>query len=98
MATAGFVRGAIATLWPDCVVLLLVHPLPQPFGQGSPAKGGEITINTVEADGRYQSQDYYMHTNQTRAFQQAWRRERWRRGCRRRRLLLMLCCCCWPHC
>lgn len=44
----------------------------RPFGHGSPGKGGEITINATQADGRFESQDYYTHTDQTRAFQQEW--------------------------
>ena len=37
---------------------------------GSPARGGELTINPAEVDGRSGSTDYYKHTDDTRAFQQ----------------------------
>ena len=38
-------------------------------GNGSPGRG-ELTINAADMDGRYQSADYYKHTDQTQAFQQ----------------------------
>lgn len=47
---------------------------PQPFTNGSPARGGgEVTINAADMDGRITSSDYYKHTDETRAFQQACR-------------------------
>ena len=59
-------------------------PAVQPFGHGSPGKGGEITINATQADGRFENKEYYTHTDQSRAFQQAGLRPPGR-GC---------CCCC----
>ncbi len=45
-------------------------PQLQAFTNGGPGKSGEVTIDAQEMDGRYQSADYYTHTDQTRAFQQ----------------------------
>ncbi|PSC72240.1 Qc-SNARE SYP7-family [Micractinium conductrix] len=45
---------------------------PQRAFTGSPARGGELTINPAEVDGRSGSTDYYKHTDDTRAFQQEW--------------------------
>lgn len=56
-------------------LLSCARPPQQPFGHVSPGKGGEITINATQADGRFESQDYYTHTDQTRAFQQVRRRQ-----------------------
>lgn len=53
-----------------CLTCTARHP--QPFTNGSPARGGgEVTIDATEMDGRYTSTDYYKHTDETRAFQQA---------------------------
>lgn len=57
-ATAALIAAALA---PHCAGL-------QAFGNGG-ARGGEVTVNPVDLDGRYQSADYYTHTEQTKAFQ-----------------------------
>ncbi|KAL4450041.1 hypothetical protein ABPG77_010710 [Micractinium sp. CCAP 211/92] len=44
----------------------------RPFTNGSSARGGEVTIDATDMDGRYTSSDYYQHTDETRAFQQEW--------------------------
>jgi hypothetical protein len=41
----------------------------KPFSNGG-ARSGEVTVSTLEMDGRYQTADYYTHTEQTTAFQQ----------------------------
>lgn len=54
----------------------------RPFGSTSMARGGEITISTLEMDGRQQNADYYQHTDEMRAFQQVRGAGRaWRAGC-----------------
>lgn len=58
---------------------LLARPIPIPpallvqqWTNGGPAGSrGEITINPLDVDGRQQQGDYYTHTDDTRAFQQA---------------------------
>ena len=47
-------------------------PLLQPLGAGASPGRGEVTVNPVDLDGRYQSADYYTHTDATRAFDQEW--------------------------
>lgn len=43
---------------------------PQRAFNGSTPGRGEVAINAADLDGRYESADYYKHTDETRAFQQ----------------------------
>ncbi|EFN54788.1 hypothetical protein CHLNCDRAFT_134743 [Chlorella variabilis] len=45
---------------------------PQRAFTNSGPRSGEVTISPMDMDGRYQSKDYYTHTEQTKAFQGEW--------------------------
>ena len=48
--------------------LLCLAAILQAFTNSGP-RSGEVTISPMDMDGRYQSKDYYTHTEQTKAFQ-----------------------------